>query len=109
VTVIVRTELSPAVVNVAAAEPSAPVFAPAALTPPEDAVNVTGTPETRTLFASRAYAVMVAEAEPSEGNAGNHAQLRRNSRAAARGRCRRRLKGVVAAAAHEGETTHNHR
>ena len=66
VTVIVRNDESPAVVSVASAEPEVSVVACVTATPPDVAVNVTGTPAIRLFVASRTNAVIVAELEPSD-------------------------------------------
>ncbi len=67
VTTTVRSVESPAVIRVAVAVPVASVTAGEPWTPPELAAKVTGIPASSALLASRAYAVMVAFCEPSEG------------------------------------------
>jgi hypothetical protein len=67
VTTIVRSVESPAVLSVAVALPLLSVVASVTATPPEVAVNVTGTPAIRLLPGSRTSAVIVADAEPSAG------------------------------------------
>jgi hypothetical protein len=64
---MVRSELSPAVTSVAVAAPLESVTAGEPETPPDDAVNVTGTPAISVLEVSRTNAVIVALADPSEG------------------------------------------
>jgi hypothetical protein len=68
--VIVRRVGSPAVDKVAVAEPLASVVPFATAIPPELAVNVTGTWDTRLLLTSRTNAVIVALADPSDGIVG---------------------------------------
>ena len=70
VTLIVRSELSPAVTKVATAAPEASVVAGEPETPPEEAVKTTGMPDNKVLFPSRTNAVIVTLAEPSDGIVG---------------------------------------
>jgi hypothetical protein len=67
VTVIVRSVGSPAVLSVAVAAPETSDVAEAGATPPEVALKDTGTLSRRALLASRTYAVIVAELDPSDG------------------------------------------
>ena len=64
---MVRGVASPAVDNVAVAEPVESVVGCVTCTPPESAENVTTTPEIRSFDEFLASTVMVAVAEPSDG------------------------------------------
>jgi hypothetical protein len=70
VTVICRSLVSPPVLRLAEAVPVDPVVPFVTSIAPEDAVNVTGTPETTLLLESCTSAVMVAGVEPSDGICG---------------------------------------
>ncbi len=67
VTVMLRDELSPAVLSVAMARPLMSVTPWVTTRPPESEVKETGTPAINRLLASRAMAVTVAVAEPLDG------------------------------------------